>query len=342
MPETAIPMLDIAAQHATLAADLRAAVEAVGVSSGTDALLLALMALDIGAGDEVITTPYTFFATAGCIWRAGARPVFVDIEPDTYNIDPARVEAAITKRTKAIMPVHLFGQVADMDPLLALADAHGLEVIEDAAQSIGALHGGRKAGSMGAAGCLSFFPSKNLGAMGDAGMVVTRDAELAERMRVMRAHGAKPKYFHGMVGGNFRLDTIQAAVLLVKLPHLPAWSEQRRHNAVLYDTLFTGLEQVTPPVVRTDNFSIFNQYVIRAERRDELQAHLRQRGIATAIYYPRPLHMQQCFAELRYREGDFPVSEAAAAETLALPIYPELGAEGVGKVASEIRRFYGG
>ncbi len=370
MPDNPIPMLDIAAQHAAIDADLREAVadvmashryingpqvnllesavaaycgceEAVGVSSGTDALILALMALDLGPGDEVITSPYTFFATAGSIWRTGARPVFVDIQPDTFNIDPSLVEAAVTRRTKAIMPVHLFGQMADMDPLLALAEEHGLAVVEDAAQSIGALTRGRKAGAMGAAGCLSFFPSKNLGAMGDAGMVVTQDKELAQRMRVLRAHGAQPKYFHSMVGGNFRLDTIQAAVLLVKLPHLPAWSEQRRHNAVLYDTLFTGVEQVAPPMVRPDNFSIFNQYVIRAERRDELQAHLKDQGIASAIYYPRPLHLQQCFADLRYREGDFPVSEAAAKETLALPVYPELGAEGVGRVASAVRGFYG-
>lgn len=364
-----IPMLDIAAQHEALKGELRQSLDevlasnqyingpqvallesavaahcgcpaAVGVSSGTDALLLALMALELGPGDEVITTPYTFFATAGSIWRIGARPVFVDIEPDTFNIDPGQVEAVVSKKTRAILPVHLFGQAADMDPLMALADAHGLAVVEDAAQSIGAMYRGRKAGSIGVAGCLSFFPSKNLGALGDAGMVVTRDEGLAERMRVLRAHGSKPKYFHAMVGGNFRLDTIQAAALLVKLPHLPAWSEQRRQNAALYDTLLSGLDAVRPPVVRPDNLSIFNQYVIRAERRDALQAHLKEQGIASAIYYPRPLHLQECFAELRHRPGDFPVSEAAAAETLALPIYPELGPEGVGRVASEIRRFY--
>ena len=370
MPETKnIPMLDIAAQHAPIQAELRAAIDevlenhryingpqvgllesavaaycgceaAVGVSSGTDALLLALMALGIGPGDEVITSPYTFFATAGSIWRTGARPVFVDIQPDTFNLNPDRVEACITSRTKAIMPVHLFGQVARMDPLLELAQAHDLQVIEDAAQSIGALHSGRQAGSMGAAGCLSFFPSKNLGAMGDAGMVVTRDEELAERMKVLRAHGAKPKYFHSLVGGNFRLDTLQAAVLLVKLPYLPAWSEQRRHNAALYDTLLADVLQVTTPVVRPENFSIFNQYVIRAERRDELAAFLKDRGMASAIYYPRPLHLQGCFAELGHKLGDFPESEMAALQTLALPVYPELGAEGVSRVAVAVREFY--
>ena len=371
MPEDSppIPMLDIAAQHGPLQVELRAAIDevmenhrfingpqvglletavaaycgceaAVGVSSGTDALLLALMALGIGPGDEVITSPYTFFATAGSIWRTGARPVFVDMEPDTFNIDPARVEAAITERTRAIMPVHLFGQVASMDPLLELARARGLKVIEDAAQSIGALQGGRQAGSMGAAGCLSFFPSKNLGAVGDAGMVVTSDGELAERMRVLRAHGSKPKYFHSMVGGNFRLDTIQAAVLLVKLPYLPAWSEQRRHNAALYDTLLADIPQVTTPTVRPENFSIFNQYVIRAEGRDQLQARLKERGIASAIYYPRPLHLQACFSELGHKLGDFPESERASLQSLALPVYPELGAEGVSRVSGEVRSFY--
>jgi len=371
MPEekSPIPMLDIAAQHGPLQVELRAAIDevleshryingpqvslletavaaycgcetAVGVSSGTDALLLALMGLDLGPGDEVITSPYTFFATAGSIWRTGARPVFVDIEPDTFNMDPARVEAAITEHTRAIMPVHLFGQVASMDSLLELADARGLKVVEDAAQSIGALQGGRKAGSMGAAGCLSFFPSKNLGAMGDAGMVVTNDGELAERMRVLRGHGAKPKYFHALVGGNFRLDTIQAAVLLVKLPYLPAWSEQRRVNAALYDTLLADIPQVTTPVVRPENFSIFNQYVIRAERRDELQAHLKEQEIASAIYYPRPLHLQACFGDLGHKLGDFPESEHASLQTLALPIYPELGAEGVSRVAGSVREFY--
>ena len=369
MPETNIPMLDIAAQHAPIQAQLRVAIdevleshhyingpqvgllesavaaycgceEGVGVSSGTDALLLTLMALGIGPGDEVITSPYTFFATAGSIWRTGARPVFVDILPDTFNLDPGRVEAAITSRTRAIMPVHLFGQVAQMDPLLEVARTHDLQVIEDAAQSIGALHSGRQAGSMGVAGCLSFFPSKNLGAMGDAGMVVTRDKELAERMRVLRAHGSKPKYFHSLVGGNFRLDTLQAAVLLVKLPYLPAWSEQRRHNAALYDTLLADIPQVTTPPVRPENFSIFNQYVIRAESRDELGAFLKGQGVATAIYYPRPLHLQGCFTELGYKLGDFPVSEHAALQTLALPIYPELGAEGVSRVAVAVRAFY--
>ena len=314
----------------------------VGVSSGTDALLCSLMALDIGQGDEVITTPYTFFATAGCIWRTGAKPVFVDIEPDTYNIDPAGIEAAITERTRAILPVHLFGQVAEMDQINEIAGRRDLAVIEDAAQSIGATYRGRKAGSMGTTGCFSFFPSKNLGGMGDGGMVVTTDEQLAGRLAVVRAHGSKPKYFHKLVGGNFRLDTVQAAVVLVKLAHLDGWSEGRRQNAARYDELLGGLEQVKTPVIREGNSSIFNQYVIRAEDRDGLQAHLQQRKIGCVIYYPKCLHQQECFASLGYNSGDFPVSEQAARETLALPIYPELSQEQLAYVAQNVREFYGG
>jgi dTDP-4-amino-4,6-dideoxygalactose transaminase len=314
---------------------------AVGVSSGTDALLASLMSLDIGPGDEVITTPYTFFATAGSIWRTGARPVFVDIDAETFNIDPAGIAPAVTERTRAIMPVHLFGQMADMDPILAVAAERDLLVIEDAAQAIGATDNGRKAGALGTVGCLSFFPSKNLGGLGDGGMVVTQDEALADRLRQCRNHGSKPKYYHKWVGGNFRLDTLQAAGLLVKLTHLDDWSAARRANAARYDELFAGFEPVRTPVVRPQNVSIYNQYVIRAPRRDELQAHLKERGIGTAVYYPLSLHQQECFAELGCAEGDFPVSERAARETLALPVYPELTDEQIVYVAETVKAFLG-
>ena len=321
-------------------AEYSGCVAGVGVSSGTDALLCSLMALDIGQGDEVITTPYTFFATAGSIWRTGARPVFVDIEPDTFNLDPAGIEAAITSRTKAILPVHLFGQVAEMDPIMEIAGRHGLAVVEDAAQSIGATYKGRRAGSMGTTGCFSFFPSKNLGGMGDGGMVVTCDEELAGRLAVVRAHGSKPKYFHKMVGGNFRLDTIQAAVVLVKLARLDRWSEGRRQNAARYDELLAGVEQIRTPVIRAGNTSIYNQYVIRVtEDRDGLLAHLQQRKIGCVIYYPKCLHQQECFAPLGHSTGDFPVSELAAQQTLALPIYPELTEQQLLYVAQSVREF---
>jgi len=312
---------------------------AVGVSSGTDALLGALMALGIGAGDEVITTPYTFFATAGSIWRAGARPVFVDIEADTFNIDPAKLEAAVTDKTKGIMPVHLFGQMADMDPIMAIAEQHGLAVIEDAAQAIGAEYKGRKAGSVGTVGCFSFFPSKNLGTNGDGGMVVTQDEELGDRLRQCRNHGSKPKYYHKWVGGNFRLDTLHAAALLVKIKHLDAWSRGRRDNAAKYNELFADSPAVTTPVIREENVSIYNQYVIRVPRRDEVQAHLRERKIGNAVYYPLSLHQQECFAGLGYQEGDFPVSEQAARESLALPVYPELTDEQIAYVAGTVKEF---
>ena len=315
---------------------------ACGVSSGSDALLVCLMAADIRSGDEVITTPYTFFATAGSIWRVGAKPVFVDIEPDTFNIDVTKIEAVITGRTKAIMPVHLYGQVADMDEILAIAAKHELFVIEDAAQAIGAEYKGRKAGSIGAAGCFSFFPSKNLGGLGDGGMVVTQDQDLAARMAQCRNHGMEPRYFHHWVGGNFRLDTLQAAGLLVKLPHLGAWSAKRRANAQRYNELLAGVAEVVTPTVRDYNVSIYNQYCIRVPRRDELQQHLKAADIGTAIYYPLGLHQQECFTTLGYDKGDFPASEAAAAESLALPIYPELTDEQISYVAGNIKEFFAG
>lgn len=346
-----VPLLDLKAQYATIKDDVDAAVHrvmdsqyfingpevsaleqevaaysgaahGVGVSSGTDALLVALMALGVGPGDEVITTPYSFFATAGVIARLGARPVFVDIEAHSFNIDPAAAAAAVTARTKVIMPVHLYGRVADMDPLLAL----GVPVVEDAAQAIGARDGqGRAAGSIGTVGCFSFFPSKNLGGFGDGGMVVTQDGNLARMIAMLRMHGMEPKYYHRYVGGNFRLDALQAAVLRVKLPRLDGWSAARRRNAARYRELFAqaglagrvGLPEDVPG-------HIYNQFVIRVANRDALQAHLRTCGVGTEIYYPVPLHRQECFAELGYPDGSMPESERAARETLALPIYPEL------------------
>ena len=296
---------------------------AIGVSSGTDALLACLMAKNIGPGDEVITTPFTFFATAGCVSRTGARPVFVDVDAKTYNIDAGQIEAAITPRTKAIIPVHLFGQMADMDPIVDIARRHGLFVIEDAAQAISATYKGHKAGSMGDVGCFSFFPSKNLGAAGDGGMMVTNSPELHKKLVAMRSHGSDPKYYHSFIGGNFRLDAIQAAVLLVKLRYLDSWSEARRRNADAYNRLFAGSPIVTP-WVHPDTISIYNQYVIRVPKRDELVSHLKSLQIGHEIYYPLPLHLQQCFSDLGYKKGDLPNSERAAEEVLALPIYPEL------------------
>src|SRR5688572_6883880 len=300
----------------------------IGISSGTDALLVALMALDIGAGDEVITSPYTFFATAGTIARVGARPVFVDIEPGSFNISPEAIESAITPRTRAIMPVHLYGQMADMTPIMDIARRHGLRVIEDAAQAIGSEDAlGRRACSIGDIGCLSFFPTKNLGAFGDAGACVTNDAALAAKMLKLRVHGMEPKYYHELIGGNFRLDEIQAAVLNVKLPHLDAWSAARQRNAAFYDAAFAkaGLAGLTtPPPAPRGARHIYNQYCIRVSRRDELRAHLAKAEVGAEIYYPLPLHMQQCFAYLGHEPGDFPESLRASRESLALPIYPEL------------------
>lgn len=316
---------------------------AIGVSSGTDALLAAMMAVGVGPGDEVITPTYSFFATAGCVARLGARPVFVDSVASTFNLDPAATLRAITPRTRAIVPVHLFGQSADLDPILEGARARGVAVIEDAAQAIGARHQGRAVGGLGDLGCFSFFPSKNLGAFGDGGLVTTNDAGLAERVRLLRGHGMQPKYYHQIVGGNFRLDALQAAVLRVKLPHLAAWTEARRHNAARYRELFleAGLvDRLVLPEERPDWYHIYNQFVVRVPDRDGLRAHLTSLGIGTEIYYPVPFHLQACFSSLGYREGDFPVAEAAARDSLALPIYGELSEEQLGAVVGAIAAYY--
>lgn len=305
---------------------------AVGVSSGSDALLACLMAENIGPGDEVLTTPYTFFATAGAIARVGATPVFIDIDPETYTIDAKRMATRVTQRTRAIIPVHLYGQMADMQEVMSLAAQHGLVVIEDAAQAIGAEDRGKRAGSIGHYGCFSFFPSKNLGAAGDGGMVVTNDAERAAKLKCLRSHGSKPKYFHRIIGGNFRLDEIQAAVVITKLRHLDDWTAARQQNAARYNRLFEASKVVRttrqgPPVVLpkvTTDRHIFNQYVIRVPDRDELQQALKELGVGTEVYYPVPMHLQPCFAYLGICVGAFPESERAAKETLALPVYPEL------------------
>lgn len=332
----------------------------IGVSSGTDALLVALMALDVGPGDEVITSPYTFFATGGTVARVGARPIYLDIDPATYNLSPAAVQAFIDQHcelaggklinrdsgghVKVLMPVHLYGQVADMKPLMEIARRCHLKVIEDAAQAIGSEYGdGRRAGSIGDIGCFSFFPSKNLGAFGDAGMCIANDPELAEKLRMLRVHGGKPKYFHAVIGGNFRIDELQAAVLCVKLDHLDSWTEGRQRNAQFYDRAFAraGLaERIGLPLAVPGHRHIYNQYVIRVAERDRLKAHLGEWGIGTEIYYPVPLHMQKCFAYLDCKEGSCPESERAARETLALPIYPELRQEQVQYVVDTIGRFY--
>lgn len=316
----------------------------IGLSSGTDALLICLMAEGIGPGDEVITTPYTFFATAGCVARVGARPVFVDIDPVSYNIDVRKIAAKVNERTRAIMPVHLYGQMADMDPIMELAERRGLTVIEDAAQAIGSEYKGRRAGSIGQYGCFSFFPSKNLGAAGDAGMVVTNDRARADKLAILRAHGSQPKYFHKVIGGNFRLDALQAAVVSAKLPHLDGWTEQRRKNAERYNRLFaaSGLKsQVTLPKWGSDRH-IFNQYIIRVADRDGLKAALQAKGVGTEIYYPVPMHLQECFAYLGHKAGDFPESESAAQETLALPVYPELSDEAAAYVVECVAGFFNG
>jgi len=356
-----VPLLDLKAQYASIKAEVDAAIaevmasqhfilgpkveecekaiarysscsHGVGVSSGSDALLACLMAENIGPGDEVITTTYTFFATVGAIARLGATPVLVDIDPKTYNLNVADVEARVTPRTRAIIPVHLYGQMADMNAIMRIASQHNLVVIEDAAQAIGASHGGKQAGSVGHYGCFSFFPSKNLGAAGDGGMIVTNDAARAEKLAVLRAHGSKPKYFHKIVGGNFRLDALQAAIVTAKLRHLDDWTAARQRNAQRYDKLFaeTGLAKadgspapIVLPALVTDRH-IYNQYVIRVEQRDQLQAALKKQGIGTEIYYPVPMHLQECFAGLGHKPGDFPESERAAQSTLALPVHPEL------------------
>ena len=318
---------------------------ALGVSSGTDALLLALMALGVGEGDEVITSPFTFFATAGCIARVGARPVFVDIASATFNIDPALIEAKITERTRAILPVHLFGQCADMNQIMGIADRHALPVIEDACQAIGADSTRGRAGGVGTYGCFSFYPSKNLAAFGDAGLLTTNDGEFCYQAKLLRTHGEAPRYFHHLVGGNFRLDALQAAVLSVKLAHLEGWHEARARHAELYAEWFTekGIagDSITLPAV-TQPRHVFNQYTIRAQRRDVLKDFLDKRGIGSAIYYPVPLHLQDCFSYLRYRDGDLPEAEKAAKEVLSIPVYPELTEEMQEAVVEAIAEFYGG
>ena len=316
---------------------------AIGVSSGTDALLAALMVLDVGAGDEVVTTPFSFFATAGSIARVGARPVFVDIDPATFNIDAGALASAMTSRTKAIMPVHLFGQSADLAPIVEVAARFGVPVIEDAAQAIGTRYRGQAVGGIGTVGCFSFFPTKNLGAFGDAGLVTTRDASLARRVRAIRQHGGELKYHHDLVGANFRIDALQAAILRVKLPHLNAWTAARRRNAERYEALFekAGLgDSVTLPMRSSDSTHIYNQFVIRVPQRDGLRTHLADSGIGTEVYYPIPLHLQPCFRELGYRKGSFPAAEAAADEALALPIYGELAEVQQSWVVEAIRNFF--
>jgi len=323
---------------------------ATGVSSGSDALIIALMALEVGPGDLVITTPYTFFATAGAVARVGGRPVFVDIDPDTYNIDPALIERALEDMTgdqrakvKAIIPVHLYGQCAEMDPILAIARDRNLPVIEDAAQAIGAEYRGRRAGSMGSFGCFSFFPSKNLGAFGDGGIVTTDDRQRWETLRILRNHGAEPKYYHHIIGGNFRLDALQAAVVSIKLKYLDAWTAGRQSNAAVYRELLqaSGMESVLRLPVEKEERHIYNQFVIAVpDKRDELRAFLQDAGIGTEVYYPVPLHLQKCFAGLDYRVGDFPMAEQAAAITLALPIFPELTADQQAFTVEKIAQFF--
>jgi dTDP-4-amino-4,6-dideoxygalactose transaminase len=352
-----VPLLDLQAQYVSLREELRPAIdrvfesqqfvlgpevagleaeistychttEAVGCASGSDALLLALMALDLEPGDEVITTPFSFFATASAIARLGARPVFVDIDADTYNLDVNQVAAAITSRTRVIMPVHLYGQCADMDAVMALAQEKGIPVVEDAAQAIGAEDRGRRAGSMGRAGCFSFYPTKNLGGVGDGGIITTNDAELASRLKRLRAHGGSTEYQHEEVGINSRLDALQAAVLRVKLGYLDTWSDARARRAARYSELLDHADvgfALKTPFVRSDNRHIFHQYIIRVPRhRDALMEHLKANEIGTKVYYPIPLHLQECFQFLGYKQGQFPEAEGAALETLALPLFPEL------------------
>jgi len=314
---------------------------AVGVASGTDAILLALMAVGVGRDDEVITTPYTFFATAGAVTRVGAVPVFVDIDPKTYNMDPRKIEAAITEKTKAIMPVHLYGQCADMDPIMEVANRRGIAVVEDAAQAVGAEYKGRRAGSFGQAGCFSFFPSKNLGGYGDGGMIATDSDELADLLVSLREHGQTETYHHWTIGTNSRLDALQAAVLSVKLKHLDAWSDGRSANADYYSSRFEGTA-VTAPWREEWSRHIYNQYIIRVQDRDALLAHLRERGIGCAIYYPVPLHLQECFRTLGYAEGDMPESEKAARETISIPVFSLLTDVEKAHVADTILEFVGG
>jgi dTDP-4-amino-4,6-dideoxygalactose transaminase len=367
-----VPLLDLKAQYRAIKPDIMAAIEAVcdeqgfilgprvvefeqalakyvgaghaiGCASGTDAIVLALMAIGVGHGDEVITAPFTFFATAGSISRLGARPVFVDIQPGTFNIDPALIEQKITARTKAIVPVHLFGQCADMKAVNEIAGRKRVRVIEDAAQAIGAAQDGKQAGAMGDAGCLSFFPSKNLGGFGDGGAVTTNDRDLGEAVAMLRVHGSKVKYVHEKVGFNSRLDALQAAILRVKLNHLDTWAAGRQKNARRYERLFADaklLDRVTLPKTDKGNVHVYNQFTIRAQKRDELRAYLKDKGVGTEVYYPIPLHLQGCYRELGHQKGSYPVSERASEEVLALPIYAELTEEQQAYVVTTIKEFY--
>ena len=312
---------------------------AIGVSSGTDALLISLMALGIEPGDEVITTPFTFFATAGSVVRLGAKPVFVDIDPHSFNIDPGAIEAKITEKTRAIIPVHLFGQIADMEAIVEIARRHNIAVIEDAAQAIGASRNGTSAGNFGVCGCFSFYPTKNLACFGDGGMVTTNSEEFAEKIRILRNHGQGPTYFYKVVGGNFRLDGIQGAVLDVKLKYLDAWNERRRQHAVLYDDLLAG-SPVKTPAIDPSNVSVYHQYTLTVPERDKLQKFLADSRIGSAVFYPKPLHLQDCFAELGYGRGDLPVAEKLSHEVLSLPIYPELSTEQIECVAATVLKYY--
>jgi len=360
-----VPLLDLNAQYTDIMPDIRKEIDkvlvthqyilgpvvrefeqavekyldvphAIGCASGTDAIELALLALGIGAGDEVITTPFTFFASASTIHRVGAKPVFVDIDPRTFNLNPDLIETAITERTKAILPVHLFGQSAEMDRIMSIASEHNLFVIEDNAQGIGCKYDGKFAGCIGDIGTLSFFPSKNLGAMGDGGMCLTSDDELASKLRQLRVHGENPKYYHKWVGLNSRLDSLQAAVLKVKLPYLEGWSEGRRKNAMLYGRLLSGVSSITLPYIHEKALSIYNQYTILCEQRDSLMKYLQGCDIGCAIYYPLPLHLQECFAYLGYKAGDCPVSERVCSQVLSLPVYGELVESQIEYVAEKV------
>ncbi len=364
-----VPLIDLKRQYASIRNEVRQAVDeifesqsfvlgkpvlqleeylaqitgvdyAIGVGSGTDALLLALKALEIGEGDEVITTPFTFFSTAGVVSNLGARPVFVDILPGSFNIDPALIEAAITKRTKAIIPVHLFGQPAEMEDICAIATQHKLAIVEDAAQALGAHYKGKPVCSFAEFGATSFFPTKNLGGAGEGGMIFSNDEKLAERARWLRVHGSHQQYLHEIVGTNSRLDALQAAVLLQKAPHLAKWSEQRRANAARYNTLLADLDQIKTPECLPERTHIYNQYTIRANDRDALQAYLRENGVSSGIYYPIPLHLQPCFSDLGYKEGDMPESERACKEVLSLPIFSELSEDELEFTAEQIHNFY--
>ncbi|UCF15931.1 MAG: DegT/DnrJ/EryC1/StrS family aminotransferase [Phycisphaerales bacterium] len=363
-----IPLLDLKAQYATIKDQVTQAISevcesqlfalgpavarfeenvaeycnskfAIGVSSGTDALLISLMALGIGPGDEVVTTPFTFFATAGSVVRVGAKPVFVDVDPDTFNIDPNGIDERITDKTKAIIPVHLFGQVAEMETITEIAHRHNIMVIEDAAQAIGATRDGTAAGNFGLCGCFSFYPTKNLGCFGDGGMVTTNDPEFAEKIRILRNHGQGPAYFYNIVGGNFRLDGIQGAVLDVKLNHLDSWNEKRRQNAALYDSLLAD-SPVKTPSIDSRNVSIYHQYTVTVHERDMLKEFLAENEIGSAVFYPKPLHLQECFKELGYKPGDLPVAERLCGEVLSLPVWPELSPEQIEHVAATVLRYY--